>query len=145
MDIDYKAINEDPRFDRLSSRQVMDNAMGCASSTENKTSIYLLDAEDNCVARLCNISLSNIDGHPSLDPIPDNIDDFGVWWRNVCDLVCLNAGGAYQLRMNKYAYAQLVSDWYGEKGVKRPERFDKFNGTMIVVDPSVSCTQKTVI
>jgi len=142
--IDYEAINKDPRFSELSSEHTFDNAQGNASVTCNKTSMYLFDKKGRCIARLCNISLSNIDGNGDMTKVPDNIDDFSVGLRVVVNMVSMYMGDGVTVRMNEDAYDQLLYAWYSMKLVKEPTRFMDFNGVHIVIDNSISGRQTTV-
>ena len=60
--------DEEDRFNTLRSIHVWDSSEGNASCTANKTSVYLFNEENECLARMVNISTSVI----------DEIDDFSL-------------------------------------------------------------------
>lgn len=128
----------------LGSPQVFDNAQGNASSTSNKTSIYLY-RDDECIARMCNISLSNIDGNGDMTHIPDNIDDFSVGGDVLIEMVSAFLPDDLTLRMNKPAYTQLFKWWYAQKKVEQPVEFTRFGGVDILIDDNISPNEATVI
>ncbi len=143
----YTKINKDIMFSLLSSKFVYDNAQGNASSTRNKTSIYLFDGA-LCLSRMCNISLSNIDGNGDMTEIPDNIDDFSVGGRVLTEMICSFepiSKSRLSLRMNHQAYTQLVHWWYEQKNTKEPSEFKSFLGVRIEIDNSISDNQDTII
>jgi len=140
----YDKIRENPMFNKLGSEHLFDNAQGCASSTPNKTSIYLFKS-DVCLARLCNISLSNIDGNGDMTEIPDEIDDFSVGGDCLIDMLSKYSPGDFILRMNRQAYAQLWKWWYSHNNVEQPERFTSFGGAEIIIDPSLDGYEQTVV
>ena len=84
-------------------------------------------------------------GVEGAEVIPDNVDDFAVWGGNVIELIVFHRSDNLSLRMNKYAYAQLLKWWYEQKGIEKPESFNSFAGAAIIIDNRISSRQETVI
>jgi hypothetical protein len=131
--ISYKRINQSVKFNDLSSSYVWDNAIGAASCSANKTSIYLFEG-NNCIGRMVNISTTNIDG----------VDDFSVCGSILVDMCAKNFRCGRSLRMNDRAYNQLLDWFYSQKEVKEPVDFKRFGGAEIVIDDRISNNQATV-
>ena len=131
----YERINRRDKFADLSSEYVFDNDGGSASCTQNKTSIYLMGENAECLARMVNISVSNIDG----------VDDFSVEGTILTGMISKNIKIGKQIRMNTTAYGQLLDWWYSQKEVEEPEEFKSFAGVEIVIDDRIQNNQETVI
>ena len=135
----YERINRRDKFADLSSEYVFDNDGGSASCTQNKTSIYLMGENAECLARMVNISVSNIDG----------VDDFSVEGTILTGMISKNISKnikiGKQIRMNTTAYGQLLDWWYSQKEVEEPEEFKSFAGVEIVIDDRIQNNQETVI
>ena len=131
----------------LSQVGVYDNAYGNASATRNKSSVYLVHHETGIVARICNISTTNIDGHG--DPGFHPVDDFSLCYLIVAEMIahCVKCHELkdYTLTMNPTVYNQLVVDWYKESNVGYPGGFRSFMSINIDVDDSIQCNEDTVL
>jgi hypothetical protein len=147
--IDYDKINKDEKFNSLDKPDVFDNAQGNAdfgmgqvvSKTPNKTSVYLFYCFDKCVARMVNISTTNIDG----------VDD-----NRLCGYVLMQMVNEYLVNkhlfkknyisiwMNSLAYNQLMAWWWDKKECKEPKGIGSFAGTDICIDDDIKNNQETV-
>ena len=143
--IDYEKINKDERFNSLGKLDVFDYSQGCAdygpgqslSGTPNKTSVYLFDCEDKCLARMCNISTTNIDG----------VDDCMICGDVLREMVSEHVfgGSSVNIRMNRRAYDQLVAWWWDKKECAIPSGIRSFAGADIVIDDDIKNNQETVL
>ena len=135
----------------LTQPDVYDNASGNASNTANKTSVYLHDSHHGLVARVCNISCTNIDGHGT-DPAYHGVDDFALFYEILVELVTHyvmpGEEERFSLIMNSTALQQVTKDWlfrHGEAAITEPEPFAKFMGIRIAVDNTILCNEDTTI
>jgi len=142
--IDYDKINNDERFNSLDKSDVFDNAQGNAdfgmgqvvSKTPNKTSVYLFDCFDKCVARLVNISTTNIDG----------VDDNRLRGDVLREMVNEHffRKNSIRISMNSQAYDQLMAWWWDKKECKEPKGIGSFAGADIYIDEDIKNNQETV-
>ena len=159
MEIDYEEINRTEKYNSLSSKLVYDYAEGVAdyehyekaSVTKNKTSVYLFLGSREmglynitnilCVARVVNISTSNIDGVYDMPLCGDILRELASdYATNEKD-----SEPKYHFRMNRRAYDQLLRWWWDKKECKEPEALATFANVGIVIDDRIQNNQETVI
>jgi len=124
---------------------VWDSSEGNASCTANKTSVYLFNKEHGCLARMVNISTSEID---EIDEISISVD---VLLRMIRSHENKDLQKQFYIKMNKLAHDQLMAGIYKREGCVLPNEDDfglrlaEIAGARVVIDDTIPNDQETVI
>ena len=135
--------DEEDRFNTLRSIHVWDSSEGNASCTANKTSVYLFNEDNECLARMVNISTSVI----------DEIDDFSLSIDVLLRMIkkYMDLWKHLYIKLNSTAHEQLMVGIYKREGVALPKEGDfewklsAIAGARVIIEPTIKNNQETVI